>query len=76
MPADTPDYMAPAWASCMEWAIGQRDIVDRFIDQTGQTRLAPKGSIDALVDHALGLDRKFVEAFIRWANREIWGPMA
>ena len=62
MPADTPDYMAPAWVSCMSWAIRHDEIRRAFEAETG-------------IDAATGRGNAYVAAFIEWANANIWGPM-
>jgi hypothetical protein len=75
MPADTPDYMTDAWASCMSWAIGEPEIVGAFRADTGNKWRPAQSGLDAMIDKATGADKAFVEAFIRWANDNVWGPI-
>lgn len=75
MPADTPDYLAPAWAGCMSWAAGEPEIVAAFQRETGNKYRPPTTGLEAAIDKAAGADRAFIEAFIRWANLRIWGPI-
>jgi hypothetical protein len=75
MPADTPAYMAPAWLGCMHWAIGDADVIQAFRDETGNYWTPAKNNLDAMIDQATNADRAFVEAFIRWANVNVWGPI-
>lgn len=64
MPDDVPDYMAPAWSACMEWAIANDEIRQTFEDQTNN-----RFSI-------AGPDPEYLRAFISWANEHVWGAMA
>lgn len=57
MPADTPDYMAPAWASCMQWAIGEPDILAAYRAETGDRWEPGKTGLDRMIDKACGADR-------------------
>lgn len=73
MPADTPDYAAPAWASCMQWAIGNDDIRAAFDADTGNHYEAPKTALDRMVDDATGHGSAYIKAFVEWANEHVWG---
>ena len=75
MPADTPDYMAPAWVSCMSWAIGHKEIRAEFEAETGNRWVPPKNGLDKMIDAATGNGGAYVAAFIEWANAKIWGAM-
>lgn len=75
MPADTPDYMAPAWGACMSWALGNAAIRAEFEADTGRKWVAPKNAIDRAIDKATGHGDDYVRAFIEWANVNVWGPM-
>lgn len=75
MPADTPDFMAPAWASCMSWAIVQPNVLAAFRAETGNTWTPGKTGLEQAIDSASGADRAFMEAFITWANVNVWGPI-
>ena len=76
MPADTPDFMAPAWASCISWAIAEPDVLAAFRAETGNTWQPGKTGLEQAIDRASGADRAFMEAFINWANVHVWGPIA
>ena len=75
MPADTPDYMAPAWADCMSWAIVEPDFLAAFRAETGNKWEPGKTGFDRLIDEACGADLLFIEAFVKWANERVWGPI-
>jgi hypothetical protein len=75
MPADTPEYMFDAWIGCMLWAIGEQDIRERFEVDTGFRWVPPRNALDQMVDDATGFKQQYLEAFIRWANVYIWGPI-
>lgn len=62
MPSDTPDYMADAWVGCIHYASGTPEITDKFCRDTGRAIWLPQ-------------DQSCADAFIRWANAHIWGPI-
>lgn len=74
-PADTPEYMTPAWLGCVSWAIGKPEIVEAFRAETGNRWRPSPSPFDQMIDQATGADRDFIEAFIRWVNVNIWGPI-
>lgn len=74
-PADTPAYMTPMWLGCIHWAIGEPEIVACFRADTGLTYQPGRTGIERMIDEATGIDREFIEAFIRWVNVNIWGPI-
>jgi hypothetical protein len=75
MPKTTPDYMAPAWASCLYWAIGEPKIREAFSEQTGIKWTPARTAIDRMVDQATGADKKYMEAFVKWFNECVWGDV-
>jgi hypothetical protein len=74
-PVDTPEYMTPMWLACMSWAIGNPEIVEAFRNETGMRWAPGRSGLERMIDEATGMDRTFIEAFIRWANVEVWGPI-
>lgn len=75
MPADTPEYMRPAWIGCLHWALGNDEIIAAFRAETGNRWTPGRTGIDRMIDEATGADRKFFEDFVAWFNCSIWGPM-
>lgn len=75
-PVDTPDHMRGAWLSCVLWVAGQPEAVEEFERQTGVRWTPPRTALDKLIDQASGHEWAVVEAFVRWVNTEIWGPLA
>ncbi len=75
MPADTPEHMRDAWLCCLSWAIGEPDIVATFRKDTGKNWIPGRSWIERAVDSATGVERDFIESFVRWFNVNIWGPM-
>lgn len=73
MPADTPDYMAPAWASCMSWVLGDPDMRVAFEADTGMKFIPPRNGLERMIDDATGHGDAYVAEFIRWANENVWG---
>ena len=59
-PADTPDYMIPAWLGCISWAAGEPVLLEQFKKDTGLSYSAPKNGMDAMIDEATGHRRKSV----------------
>ena len=35
-PADTPAYMTPAWLGCISWALGEKEVVTAYREDTGE----------------------------------------
>jgi len=75
MPASTPDFMAPAWAGCLRWAVGKQEILDAFAHETGNQWKPGRSGLDRMIDEATGADRKFFEAFVAWFNVNVWGEV-
>jgi hypothetical protein len=67
--------MTAAWIGCMSWAIGVPEIVEAFRAETGLRWSPGVTGIERMIDEATGMDRAFIESFIRWANVEVWGPI-
>ena len=75
MPDDTPAYMAPAWLGCIGWAAREDALVDAFRAETGNNWKPARNGMDAMIDVATGADWAFIEAFIKWVNVNVWGPI-
>lgn len=75
MPEDTPDYMAPAWASAVEWAIGHEHVLAQFRNETGVSWKPGRTPLDQMIDKATGAERQFIESFVAWFNIAYWGHM-
>jgi hypothetical protein len=74
-PADTPEHMTPAWLGCIHWALGNEEIVSAFRADTGMRWRPATTPFDRMIDQAVGAERQFLEAFIRWVNVNVWGPV-
>jgi hypothetical protein len=74
-PNDTPDYMLPAWIGCISWAISEPEVVAAFRQETGNQWTPGRSPLERMIDQSTGVDRNFIEAFIRWVNVTIWGPV-
>ena len=72
-PADTPEYMTPAWLSCIWSVANEPNAAKLFLADTGMK--LSHTPIDQMIDQATGMDRKILEAFILWVNRTVWGPI-
>lgn len=74
-PADTPDYMIPMWIACVHWAAGEPGILERFRAETGSAWQPARNGLEQMIDQATGSEWGFVEAFTKWVNVNIWGPI-
>jgi len=77
LPQDTPEYMAPAYYSCLQWAIGEVGILAAFSADTGKSFSPARTGMDKLIDDAIGFDpgEDFLRAFVPWFNEKVWGPI-
>lgn len=75
MPADTPEYMAPAWLGLIRYLIGQPEAFAAYRRETGCTYRPPKNGLEAQIDAATGADWEFLKRFVAWVNVNHWGPM-
>lgn len=76
-PADTPEYLWPAYFSCLHWAVGSDEVHGQYAASTGNKFSPPKNPLDAMIDKAAGHDpaEVFFRDFVPWFNLYIWGPM-
>ena len=74
-PADTPAYMTEAWLSCLVWVARNPGALEAFVHDTGCTWTPGRSPLERMVDEATGRDRAIVEAFVRWVNVQVWGPI-
>lgn len=72
-PNNTPVYMTDAWLSCMHWAIGNKDILSKFREETGNKWTPASSPIYRAIDSSCGADWDFIKTFILWANDAVWG---
>jgi hypothetical protein len=67
--------MAPAWASCMRWALGNDDVRAAFESATAHRYVPPKNGLEQMIDEVSGQGTAYVKAFVLWANEHVWGAM-
>lgn len=72
-PEDTPEYMWPAWGSCLHAALGHHETLAAFRAATGNTWSPDVTAIEKMIDQGTGADRAFLEAFVTWFNENVWG---
>lgn len=75
LPADTPDYLESAWASCIAWALSDPSVLAAFRRDTGNNWQPGRTPLERQIDEACGAPKAFVEAFTQWANTHVWGPI-
>ena len=74
-PADTPASLTEAWLSCLRSISRSPGAIEAFVQDTGCTWTPGRSPLERMVDEATGHDRAAVEAFVRWVNVHVWGPM-
>lgn len=81
LPEGTPEFMAPAYFGCLQWAIGFEDMRKQFETETGTSAPAlPRSPIEAMVDKACGIDRQqeakdYFNKFKAWHDVNVWGDI-
>ena len=65
--------MVAAWCGSIRWAIGTEEILQMFQRDTGNTWMPSRIPIERMIDEETGAGFKFVLAFARWHNQNIWG---
>lgn len=74
-PSDQPEYLFPAWCSCLQWAIGFDPIRKQFADDTGLSYSAPRSPMESMIDDACGVGDAYIRAFVPWFNENVWGHL-
>jgi hypothetical protein len=64
--------MQIAWQDFLWWAIGEKEIVKQFEEQTGMKFSAPKNGIEKMIDDATGFQSTTLERFVVWATETMW----
>ena len=72
-PPDTPEYAYPMWAAALKNAVVRLGILESFQRDTRPKYKVPGSPLEALIDQATELDKKFAYDFARWFNKTIWG---
>jgi hypothetical protein len=74
-PDDTPEFMWPAYFSCLLWALEFEPILNSFTSDTETKIPAPRSEIEKLVDNATGFNpyKEFVRAEFAVVQREYLG---
>jgi hypothetical protein len=77
LPGDTPDYMAPAYFGCLQWALGNTGILNEFTKDTGKVFSPARGGLALMIDEATRFEphQDFLQAFVPWFNEWVWGKM-
>jgi hypothetical protein len=75
MPSDKPQYMFDDWVSCLHWSLGEPTIFAAFKADTGLNYNPPRNSIETMIDLASGSQERFLTAYVKWFNANVWGPI-
>jgi hypothetical protein len=65
--------MQQAWLDCLVWAVGHTDLMTAFRQETGCTWTPGRTPLERMIDEAAGAKVAFLEAFLPWFNRTVWG---
>lgn len=74
MPTDP--IMRFMWCGSIQFAIGEKKILDAFRKETGLAYSPPKSPLEKMIDDATGFNQQaeeFFVAFAKWHNANIWG---
>ena len=74
-PSDSTPYIAPMWVSFIQWALSDAGVVDGFRQDTGFRWAPGRTPIERMIDEATGAEWRFLEAFVPWANANLWGEV-
>lgn len=66
---------SPSCNGCLEWAIGETQIVAAFRKDTGNNWSPATSPLDKMIDEACGVGEDFLRQFIEWFNVNVWGPI-
>jgi hypothetical protein len=67
------EWARPGWGGCLVWAIGSKEIRDRYEAETGDHYKLSSSPIEQMIDEATGVQGEWLVNFITWMNRNIWG---
>lgn len=75
LPPNTPEFMAPAYYSCLMWAIGFDPVLEHFKADTGRSIPKSPSLFEQMVDDACGHNpqEEFLRIFVPWFNEWVWG---
>lgn len=74
VPPDS-EFMIEAWISCLQWSLTEPSIFAAFKQDTGLDYHRPRTPMEAMVDQAVGAEKQFLTAYIKWFNVNVWGPI-
>jgi len=70
------EFLSSAWASFVDWASRNDEIVAQFESETGERKLpAPRNQLERMIDEACGAqaDMDYAEKFMKWVTVNHWG---
>ena len=72
-PDGMPEYLLPAWVAFLRYSLGTPEIVANYRRDTGDSWEPGRTPIERMIDEATSMDVHFLQSFIPWVNRELWG---
>ncbi|MGO1163509.1 hypothetical protein ACTOV4_16375 [Brucella sp. C7-11G] len=70
---DHDPIMYASFVGCLHWALGDKKIVDRYREETGDN-FSPASSPEArMIDQVTGADIAFLQRFSDWVEKNIFG---
>ena len=73
--APSDPLMQAAWAGSLHFAIGCDELLAKFRADTGLQWTPATNAIDRMIDEACGAPDKFMLAFVKWHNANVWGEV-
>ena len=65
--------MLPAFIGCVQWALGEPEVMDAYRRATDDNWLPPKTIVDEMIDKATGADFAFCQRFSDWVEENVFG---
>jgi hypothetical protein len=72
-PSGDHAYLRPAWLACLQFALVNSSIRQRFEQETGLHYHAPTSGIAAAIDKATGYPFEYIVEFAKWMDKSVWG---
>lgn len=69
------DIAIPAWLGLLHYSIGNKDLVERFMNETGIDieQIGSARGINAMIDECTGRTRDVFVQFCDWVTVTLWG---
>jgi hypothetical protein len=65
--------VAVAWMAALKFALGNKDILRAFREETGNAWRPATRPVERMIDEATGAEADFFREFAAWFNHNVWG---